>query len=234
MRKIGQSLLLVVLAGGLVAGKKKNVEPPAEPVPAADAAPEAVEAAPEPAPEAKVVVEKNADFNAKLTFVDGQVAEGHVIRVERSEDWFAERGWTDKEMKLTVTVEGNGTEKDLPWTDIKSMDISYDGAGAVDCTYDSEFTPIMYMCVMKTHSKVAIAEGGTWSTAGRHKWKFTFEDGNSEEFWIYKINAREQEAGVATINDDSGQDTALYQKLQKQVAEDAKGHVVKRIEITAP
>ncbi|NCG20152.1 MAG: hypothetical protein GWP91_14180 [Rhodobacterales bacterium] len=238
MRKIGQSLLLVVLAAGLVAGKKKNVE---EPAVAPVVEPAAEEVAAEPAPEPEVepepepeMVKHNADFTAKLTFVDGQTTAGHVIRVERSDDWFAERGWTDKEVKLTVTVEGNGTEKDLPWTDIKSMDISYDGTSAVDCTYDSEFTPIMYMCVMKTHSKVAIVEGGSWAAAGRHKWKFTFEDGNTEEFWIYKISAREQEAGVAKINDDSGQDTALYQKLQNQVAEDAKGHVLKRLEITAP
>jgi len=229
MSKFGKSLLLVFLAANLVAGKKKKKADPAPPPPVE--AP-AVEVAPEPEPEPVLV--PNADFNAKLSFMDGQVTQGKVIRVERSEDWFSERGWTDKPIKLTVTIEGNGTEKDVVWTDIKSMDISYAGAGAVDCTYDSQFTPMMYMCVMKTSSKVSITEGGSWSAAGRHKWRFFFEDGKTEEFWVYKINAREQASGAGGMDGVAGEETALYQKLQAQVAADAGGHVLKRVEISVP
>lgn len=228
MPKFGKSLLLVVVAAGLVAGKKRDKK--AEPAPPPPVEAPAVEVAPEPEPE----LVPNADFKAKLSFMDGQVTEGKVIRVERSDDWFAERGWTDKPMKLTVTIEGNGTEKDVAWTDITSMDMSYEGAGAVDCTYDSEFTPMMYMCVMKTRSKVAIKEGGSWSMAGRHKWRFHFEDGKTEDFWVYKINAREQGSGAGGLDGVAGEETALYQKLQAQVASDAGGHVLKRVEISAP
>jgi hypothetical protein len=229
MPKFGQSLLLVFLAANLIAGKKKNKAAPAPP-PAEEAPVEEVAPAPEPEP----ALVKNADFRAKLSFMDGQVTEGQVVRVERSEDWFSERGWTDKPIKLTVTVDGSGTEKDVVWSDIKSMDISYDGPGAVDCTYDSVYSPIMYMCVMKTHSKVSIAEGGSWSAAGRHKWRFIFEDGKTEEFWIYKINAREQASGSSGFDVDVAEETALYQRLQAQVATDAAGHVIKRLEISAP
>jgi hypothetical protein len=228
MRKFGQSVLLVILAAGLVAGKKKDKKSVAVPVIEAPVE----EVIPEPEPEPVVV--PNADFKAKLAFMDGQVTEGQVIRVERSDDWFAERGWTDKPIKLTVTVEGNGTEKDVNWTDIKSMDLSYEGTGSIDCTYDTEFSPVMYMCVMKTRSKVAITEGGAWTAGGRHKWRFLFEDGTVEEFWVYKINARQQAQPSASLNSDSSQDTALYQMLQGQLEADAKGHVLKRIEIIAP
>ncbi len=185
-------------------------------------------AEPEPEPE----LPSNADFNATITHADGSTAKGHVKRVERSEGWYGEKGWTDKAVKLTVTLEGNGTEIEAEWKDIKTVGVKYGSVDDIDCQFDSEYTPIMYMCVLKSTGTVSHADGKTWTAGSRHKWRFTFNDGRVEEFWIKKLPEREQEAGNAEIGDGSEQNFALYEKLQKRVAEKARTSAVTKIEIT--
>lgn len=240
MRKPLKTALVVFLALGLTAGKKSKKKDAEEaPAPAPAAAEQAPEEAPMPEPEPEpepAKAEPNADFNAKIVRADGSTKSGHVVRVERSEDWYAEEGWTDKPVKLTVTVEGGGTMKDVTWDQIKAVDVAYLGKSAIDCTYDSEYTPLMWTCTMKTKSSASLKEGGTMDVSTRHKWKFVFEDGAVEEFWIYKLPEREQEETVADMNAADKTEVVnadLQIALQSRVME-AAGKAVKRIEITAP
>ena len=195
---------------------------------AGDGAVSAPRAEPEPEPE----LPSNADFNATVSHADGSSTSGHVRRVERSEGWYGEKGWTDKAAKVTVTLEGNGTEIESEWKDIKSVTIKYGAKADIDCQFDSEYTPIMYMCVLKSTGTVSHTDGKSWTAGNRHKWRFLFDDGTVEEFWIKKLPEREQEAGNAEIGDGSQQNYALYEKLQKQVLERAGSSAVTKIEIT--
>jgi len=174
----------------------------------------------------------NADFNATITRADGSTTEGHVRRVERSEGWYGEKGWTDKAAKITVTLEGNGTEIESEWKDIKSVTIKYGSKSDIDCQFDSEYTPIMYMCVLQSTGTVSHVDGKSWTAGNRHKWRFHFDDGAVEEFWIKKLPEREQEDGTAEIGDGSEQNYALYEKLQKQVLEKAGSTAVTQIAIS--
>jgi len=184
-------------------------------------------AEPEPAPE----LASNADFTAHITHADGTTTKGHVKRVERSEGWYGEKGWTDKAVKLTVTLEGNGTEIEAEWADIKNIAISYGSKSDIDCQFDSEYTPIMYMCVLKSTGAVTHKNGKTWTAGNRHKWRFYFDNGRIEEFWIKKLPEREQEEGTAEIGDDSTQNFALYETLQTRVLDKASSTAVTKIEI---
>lgn len=238
MRKPLVAMVLGVLAFGLVAGKKpKNEEPAPAPEAAAPApaAAEEPEAAPAPEPEPTSSA-PNANFDATITRADGSKTSGHVVRVERSSDWYGEEGWTDSASKLTITVEGNGTEKDVPWDQVRSVEVSYLGKANIDCDYDSTYTPLMWTCAMKTTSKVTLADGGGWTVANRHKWRLTFSDGKVEEFWLNRVNARQQEEAPADMNNPDRNDVVnadLQIALQASTVEQAaKG--VTRIDVKAP
>jgi hypothetical protein len=231
------------MLGGLLllsAGCKKATPEPAAPAPAPVPAPEPEpEPEPEPASVTSAVVppaerEHNADFTAAITFADGTNQKGEVVRVERTEDWFGEDGWTGDPAHLKVTLEGAGTEIEAPWTDIARIDITYGTTpGDVDCTYDSSYDPAMYMCVNRTTTKVKTKDGKSWTGVDRHKWMFVFSSGEAPEFYLHKLSARQQEAEVpdlGTVNEN----TALYQKLQDDLATARKGKVPTTLTITAP
>ena len=92
---------------------------------------------------------------------------------------------------------------------------------------------MMYMCVLPTATKVRTKDAKTWDAATRHKWKFHFASGKVEEFWIWKLPAREQEAEVPSLGTVT-ENTALYQELQKTLLAGKTGKVPKSITITAP
>ena len=187
----------------LACGPKPAPTPAAAPEPAtAEAAPPEAAPAPDPAPApppAPVAPTPNIDRAATIQFADGSEAEGHLIRVERSEDWFADKGWTDNAMKLTVPLASGDTEVEVPWDTITQIDIRYGGGMDVDCSFDSSFTPVMYICVLKTTTTVRTEDGASRQATGRHQWRFVFEDGTTEEFWIYKLGLRRQEASVPEL-----------------------------------
>jgi hypothetical protein len=239
---VRRSLGAALLVAATVACKKTPPEP-AEPVPAP---------APAPAPEPDVVAvpseggepttavlppaerEHNADFNASIVFVDGSGQKGQVVRVERTEDWYGEDGWTAAPGDLQVTLEGNGTEVQVPWTDIARVDIAYGSTPSdVDCSYDSSYDPAMYMCVNRTTTKVKTRDGKTWEGIDRHKWLFVFSSGDTAEFYVHKLPVREQEEGVPALGTVS-ENTELYQKLQGELATMRKGQVPATITITSP
>jgi hypothetical protein len=186
-------------------------------------------------PAAAPAGESNADLNVKLTKGDGSVVEGHVVRVERSNDWYAEKDWTDNKYKLTVTLEDGDTEIEKDWKDLKSVEIATQGRSGIDCTFDSSFTPMMYTCTMRTTPTTVGVDGKKYKAVVRHKWRFTFQDGKQEVFWLYKLPERQQETSVAEMGDGSTQDFSLYQTLQDKLMERVKSAAfVQKIEISAP
>lgn len=221
----------VALCVLLAACSKKAPEAPA-PAPAP-----AQQPAPAPAPpsdEAAIHGERpptpNANFGALVTFANGEQVKDTVVRVERSQDWFAEKGWTDEVNKLTVELEAGGTSIEVPWSQIQRVDITYKDKDAIDCQYDSSYTPTMYMCVLPTVTKVKTKDGKTWDAASRHKWKFTFSSGKVEEFWLWKLPARQQEEEVPDLGTVT-ENTALYLKLQEELMKDKTGRVPTSIAI---
>jgi hypothetical protein len=201
------------------------------PEPAPETAPPPPPPAPAPAPEPEPMEDDavsgsrpNADFTAAITFANGQQVKDKVVRVERSEDWYGEKGWTGDPNKLTVTLEGGGTEIEAPWTSISRIDITYKEKADIDCQYDSSYTPTMYMCVLPTTTKVKTTDGKTWDAASLHKWRLIFADGKKEEFWIKKITMREQEEAVPSLGTVT-ENTELYVKLQNALMETKAGRV---------
>ncbi|MEQ1508091.1 MAG: hypothetical protein ABMB14_38030, partial [Myxococcota bacterium] len=204
------------------------------PVPVAAPEP-APEPEPEPAPADIPPAQRphNADFGAAITFADGSSQKGKVVRVERTVDWYGDQGWSDAEGDLKLTLEGGGTEVDVPWSDIRQIDITYGSPTDVDCTYDSAFEPAMYMCVLKTTTKVKTKDAKVWDGADRHKWLFVFESGEAPEFWIAKLPERQQEAAVPELGTVE-ENTKLYEELQARITKTRVGKVPKSITITVP
>ena len=226
------SLTIAVLASTLALGAcKKPAEPaaaPAEPAPA----PEVVETAPEPEPEPEpepAPPSPNADFNATIAFADGSTRTGHVKRVERGVDWYAENGWSDDADDLTLELDGNGTLKNVTWEELKSVSIKYSDRSGLDCSYDSAFDPWMYMCVLRSTPAATTTDGKRWTITTRNKWRFTFDNDEAVEFYTYKLPARQQDDEAAGL--DTTENYGLYETLQAQVLEAAKSTAVKSISI---
>lgn len=212
----------------------KKPEPPAPPpAPAAPAAPVPAPTPPsveEPQPQAPAA--RNADFQAVLTHADGTVTKGRVVRVERGADRYALNGWTDAANKLTVTLEGGGTEIEAAWKDIRQIDLKYAPMTDVDCQFDTSFTPTLYLCVLKSVPTVKTADGKTWTAASLHKWRFSFEGDSNAEFYVYKLPALQQELEEASLKEGGVENASLYAELQASLAAQIKGKALTRIVIT--
>lgn len=230
--------ILAALALSPAVEAKKPKRPP-EPAPAPAPAPAPVpepepEPVPEPVPETPPTARPhNAAFSTVITWADGSATKGKVVRVERTEDWYGEEGYTDTPAKLVVTLEGGGTEVEKPWSEIRQVDITYGGKTDVDCSYDSAFTPTMYMCTLRTTTKVKTADGKVWDGIDRHKWLFVFESGETPEFFLSKLPARKQEEEVPELGTVT-ENTALYETLQSELMTLRTGKVPKSITITVP
>lgn len=231
MRASPLLVVLLVACGKKSAPETSAPDPAPAPVSMPTPAPE-----PEPEPEAASTPPSarphNTSFAATITYGDGSSQKGNVVRVERSQDWFGDTGWTDSEGDLEVTLEGGGTEVDVPWTDIRQVDVTYGDKDDIDCSYDSAFTPTMYMCTLRTTTRVKTKDGKTWDAADRHKWLFVFDSGDAPEFWISKLPERKQEEEVPSLGTVT-ENTALYQDLQQALLEQRGGKVPKSITITA-
>lgn len=221
-------------------GHKAPVESPA---PAAPAAPAPVvpppAPAPAPAPEPASAVERppaerphNADFMVAVTWADGSGSKGHVVRVERSEDWFGD-AWTDAAGKLTVDLETDSESTSKPWSDLRTVSVTYLSRQDIDCAMDSSFTPVMYQCTLRTDSSVKTADGKAWKAADNHKWRLILETGDVLEFWIYKLPARVQEDAVPELG-TTAENVQLYTTLQDELMKTKTGKVPKTITITVP
>lgn len=220
------SLILLLVA----CGPKKTPEPAAEapaPAPVVEPTPEPE---PEPEPPADVV---NADLNVTVATAGGTTQSGHVKRIERSTDWFGEEGWTTEEGDLKLSLEKGNEAREVTWAEVKSVSVVPGKIPAdVDCVYDSNFSPWMYDCTVKTTATVALKDGSTgWTVANRHKWRLTFDDGSQSEFWLYKHPAREQDEKVVDLETTNPENTDLYVKLQERLRNEAKTTMVTKVTI---
>ncbi len=225
-------LVVATLLIGQAAWAKKPPAPAPAPAPVAPPAAPAVAPEPEPEPAPPAATSPNADFQATLFHADGTSTKGHVIRVDRGSDRYAQDGWTDAPAKLTVTLEGGGTEIESAWKDIRQIDIKYAPLTDADCQFDTSFTPTMYLCVLKSTPTTKTADGKTWTAASLHKWKFSFEGGTTEEFYIYKLPALQQEPEEANLKDGGVENTQLYATLQANLSAMMKGKAVTKVVIT--
>lgn len=218
------SLILLTSA----CGKKSVPAPEPPPTPAATQPPPE----PEPVPEAELDEEppapvNNVSFEVEITKVDGTSMSKRAARLERGIDWYAEDGWTSSEKDLMLGLESDSDMKDVPWTEVASIEITYGSKGDIDCMYDSNFTPWMYMCTLKTTPTAKLTDGSSWRVTSRHQWRLTFDDESSESFYIFKLPARQQDAEAASL--ESTENYQLYGTLQAEVLQAAKGAVVKTI-----
>jgi hypothetical protein len=231
MRRFAPLLFLALLAAK---GGKKKDEPVPAPESTSTAAPAPV-AAPPPADEAPPAPPEpvhNADINATITYANGTTKGGHIKGIERTVDFYGDEGWTSEEGKLRLTLEANGTEKQVAWKDVKSLIVTPGKIpDDVDCTYSSDFTPWMYECTLRTTVAATLKDGSKGAITNRHMWRFTMDDGSTVEFSIYKYAAREQDTKVVDFGDESTENFALYTKLQDKLRTDVKGALVKSITV---
>lgn len=224
------SLVLLLVACGPKNAPESAATTPPTPPPAVEAPPEPEpepEAAPEPPPE---VV--NADLNITVTQASGTAKSGHVKRIERSTDWYGEEGWSTEEKDLKISLEKGNSAKDATWKEIKSISIAPGALSDVDCLYDSNFSPWMYDCTIKTTATVALKDGTTgWVVANRHKWRLTYDDGSQMEFWLYKHPAREQDEKVVDLETTNPENFDLYTKLQMRLKTEVKTTLVTKVTV---
>jgi len=223
-------LLFVLLFAAC--GDKTPPAPAAAPVEAAAAPVEAApEAPPEPPPPPPEVI--NASLNVTITYANGTSKTGKVKRIERSDDLFGEKGeWHTDAKKLTMNGDAGSASKDFAWTDVKTITIVPGKIPAeIDCTYESDYQPWMYDCTLKTTATAILKDNSKWVVGTRNKWKMTFEDNESVEFWLFKHPAREQDEKVVDLDTKDAENLALYTKLQNRLREEVKGNLVVKVTV---
>jgi hypothetical protein len=213
-----RTIALLVASCVSLAPLGARAEPPATP-PAAPTAPAS------PVGAGVTDVASNASFTAAITFADGRTHAGKVIRVERGEDFWAEEGWTDEKAKLTVSLESGSALKDVRWEDFSLVTIKYLERSEINCQYDSNFTPWMHICDLRTDTQIKTRDGQTWTTSSRYKWRFTFSDGSTEEFWLYKLPARREDPTDAWH--EGNENYNLYGDLQQEIMQASKKAVTR-------
>lgn len=169
----------------------------------------------------------NADFDATVKRNDGTSLSGHVKRVERSEDWYGETIWLVEDEDILLTLEGEGTEVQKPWSSVARIHVEPGEVPEdVDCSYDSDYRPWMYNCTLRTTATATLEDGSQWTVGNRHKWRFTFEDDSTVEFWLNKHPARQQDVDPVDLGDSQGENYGLYETLQDRLREERKTLVV--------
>lgn len=221
--------LLISLFALAACGEKTPPEPAAVEAPVAAVEPEPE---PEPMPEPEPEPPKaNADFNVTITYADGRTQSGHVKRVERASDFYGDTGWEDAGSKLLLGLETGSSLADLPWSDIGTITLTPGKVPAdVDCTYSSETQPWTYTCELRTPTSATTKDGKKWTVTTRYKWRLTFDDGSTTEFWLVKHMVRMQDTKVVTIDDPIGENYDIYTQLQDQLRVEVKG-LVKTIQV---
>ncbi|MEL6349905.1 MAG: hypothetical protein AAFV53_42780 [Myxococcota bacterium] len=218
---------LLVACGGSKA-------PPAPAVAAADVAPEPEPAAlpePEPAPEPEPLP-NNVNFRVTLTYADGSSKSGQVVRLERSEDFYGEEGWSLDPGDIKINADGGNEYKKIPWSDLRNITVKAGAIpGDVNCFYSSEYNPWMYECTLKTTATMTDSAGKRWTVDSAHKWRLTFDDETAAEFWLKKHHARQQDDKEIGLSEDSAENFNLYTSLQGQLREAVQGDLVVAIRV---
>jgi hypothetical protein len=223
---------LFLLAMTLVAfgGKKKKnaaeVPPPEPAVEAPVIEPIAPVEPPPPAPPAK-----NADFSVTIAHTGGASTVGHVYRVERAEDIYGDKGWTDEAKKLLFYVEGTGEYKKIAWSDVNRITIRVKDVKDQSCVYSSDYSPWMYECSVKLTSSLTTKGGKTYTADSGHKWRFFLDDDKEVEFWLKRHYSREQDSEVVGLDHGNPENYELYGKLQQQLKDEVKSGLINSITV---
>jgi hypothetical protein len=218
-------VLLPLICSVLVAAKGADAKEEAPPAPAATNAAPAPEAAPAPA------TVKNISMGAALAFGDGTSKSGRVQGVERTTDAY-DQEWSTETKHLVLEVEVGTTEIAVPWTQVKSLTITPAAMTDVSCDYTSDTTPWTYACTLPTTSAVVLKDGKKGNVVTRKRWRFSYEDGSTVEFYAHKLKVSAPDDRELGYGDDPGENAALYAKLQQKMRADVKGRFVKSVTIT--
>lgn len=211
--------------------KKKGAEPaPApEPAPVVEPAPEP-EPEPEPAAPEPAPVVSNISLKATIAWGSGTTKAGHITGVERSVDFNGYEGWTTDARKLKLAVEASGTEREVAWTDVKTITITPGRiADEVDCTSNSNMDPVMYECTLRTTATITMKDGSKGVVTNRHMWRFTWEDGSTTELQVYKYTVRAADTYVKIRDQEDTSDP--YAPLQERLLADVKAGLLKTITV---
>ncbi len=88
------------------------------------------------------------------------------------------------------------------------------------------------MCVLKSTPTIRTADGKSWTTTARHKWKFTFADDSEVAFYLYKLPNREQDTEEVGFGDSDRQNFDLYKKLQDGLMQQVKTKALTKLKIS--
>ena len=224
MSTLALSALLLIACG-----PKKAPESPVAPAPETTEAPPAPEPEPEPEP---VVIANNADLQVTITYASGTTKSGHVVRVERSQDWYGDTGWTMQQDDLRISADGGSEYKKLTWQEVGNISVKAGSIpGDVDCFYDSDFSPWMYDCTIAATGTLTDTSGKRWTVDNRHKWRLTFDDDTEAEFWLKKHSARQQDDAVVDLDTTNPENYELYTRLQQQLRSDLAENMVMSIRV---
>lgn len=222
-------LALLALPSFASAKPKPKSEPAPAPAPAVEA-PAPVEAPPvEEAPPPPPARLKNVSMRVTLAMADGSTKSMDVTGLERAEDFHADTGWTSSAGSLKITLEVGKTEKEVSWSDLKSITIAPGKMpDDVDCSYNSDFNPFMYECSIRTTTTAVLKDGSKGVVITRNKWRLSSEESGAAEFYLSKHTERMQ--GEAT-DGDQFEDPGMYTKIQQALRETLKTNLVKSITI---
>ncbi|MDP6945528.1 MAG: hypothetical protein QF464_15370 [Myxococcota bacterium] len=245
IRSLAPLVALALLLGPAQADakKKKKKKSEAEPTeaPAAEevtteTAPQeegwAAEEEPEPEPEPAAPAEvRNADLQITVSHANGSKNSGHVKRIERGTDIYAEDGWSSDEGDLKFYVEGNDEYKKITWSDVTRISVTANSSD-ISCLYSSEFLPWMYECSIKLKTSLTTRDGKTYVADSGHKWRFTYDDDTSVEFWLKRHYARQQDAEEVSLDQGDPENHSLYAELQAQVKRESRADLVTGVSVS--
>jgi hypothetical protein len=171
-----------------------------------------------PDPEPEVV--RNADFRIAIDSADGSSTTGRVVRVERGVDFYGANGFTDRDIKTTISLSGGGTSRDAAWADISQIDIAYDTSPSnISCTYDSSVTPWAYICTIPSTSSAATTDGANLDVTTRNVWRLTMDDDREVELYLSKLPVRQSDSSGSGMR--NAENPAMYVQLREAVVEAA-------------
>lgn len=194
--------------------------PPAPATPATPPPAAALPPPPPPLPEPEPEVERNADFRIAIDYADGSSTTGRVVHVERGVDFYGANGFTDRDIKTSISLSGGGRSLDADWADLSQIDIDYDtSVSNISCTYDSSVSPWAYICTIPSTSTATTTDGSRLDVTTRNVWRLTMDDDREVELYLFKLPVREADSSSSGMR--NAENPAMYVQLREGVVEAA-------------